>query len=259
MAKHFYNQCFGYRFFVVRRLGVGRNADFPFADRTFADRHLLSGLLLTGLGHLLTQTFADFSQPSICWFYLDICWPRHLLIFPVSAYRDICWSRHLLILSKEWFTDLFSLKNFFPAFFTLISGKFCSFSSIFLPYYINVPSIFDQICEFSANFIKNCFKISFSPQNFITKTGFRCSKFIYVEFFYLNSQVDSNILFCFVYSINGPWFSYFFKAFLALSFLPIVQKIWSAILSKKLRYVGKKNYVNKFGPSEASLCKWNFL
>ena len=43
--------------------GVGTCADFPFADRTFADGHLLIRHLLTGPGHLLTQTFADFSHP----------------------------------------------------------------------------------------------------------------------------------------------------------------------------------------------------
>ena len=146
-----------------------------------------TGLLLT-----------DICCLDFCWLGLDICWLRHLLIsanLPFAdstrtfADPDICWS--FLYPPIEtfadpdicWFYQKSDLLNFFPAFFTVISGKFCSFSSIFLPYYINVPSIFDQICEFSANFIKNCFKISFSPQNFITKTGFRCSKFIYVEFF----------------------------------------------------------------------------
>ena len=46
--------------------GVRNFADFPFADRTFADGHLLIRHLLTGPGHLLTQTFADFSQSTIC-------------------------------------------------------------------------------------------------------------------------------------------------------------------------------------------------
>ena len=43
--------------------GVRNFADFPFADRTFADGHLLIRHLLTGPGHLLTQTFANFSHP----------------------------------------------------------------------------------------------------------------------------------------------------------------------------------------------------
>ena len=43
--------------------GVGTCADFPFADRTFADGHLLIRHLLTGPRHLLTETFADFSHP----------------------------------------------------------------------------------------------------------------------------------------------------------------------------------------------------
>ena len=45
------------------QMGVRNFADFPFADRTFADGHLLIRHLLTGPGHLLTQTFADFSHP----------------------------------------------------------------------------------------------------------------------------------------------------------------------------------------------------
>ena len=49
--------------FVDKKFGVGTCADFPFADRTFADGHLLIRHLLTGPGHLLTQTFADFSHP----------------------------------------------------------------------------------------------------------------------------------------------------------------------------------------------------
>ena len=44
-------------------IGVRNFADFPFADRTFADGHLPIRHLLTGPGHLLTQTFADFSHP----------------------------------------------------------------------------------------------------------------------------------------------------------------------------------------------------
>ena len=43
--------------------GVGTSADFLFADRTFADGHLLIRHLLTGPGYLLTETFADFSHP----------------------------------------------------------------------------------------------------------------------------------------------------------------------------------------------------
>ena len=72
------------------KVGVGTCADLTFADRTFADRHLLIRHLLTGLRHLLIQTFADFGHP---WRLLIV--PRHLLMQTFAdlsfADPDNCW------------------------------------------------------------------------------------------------------------------------------------------------------------------------
>ena len=65
--------------------GVGTCADFPFADRTFADGHSLIIHLLTGPGHLLTQTFADFSHPC------HLLTLEGRLLIQTFADSDNCW------------------------------------------------------------------------------------------------------------------------------------------------------------------------
>ena len=73
---------------IYRRRGVRNFADFPFADRTFADGHLLIRHLLTGPGHLLTQTFADFSHPC------HLLTLEGRLLIQTFADPDNCWFCH---------------------------------------------------------------------------------------------------------------------------------------------------------------------
>ena len=181
--------------------------------------HLPTGLLLT-----------DFCCLDFSWLGLDICWLRHLLIsanLPFADYTwtfadpDICWSflyppiKTFADQDIYWFYQKSHLLTFF---FKILFPSLLSFLVSFVAF----PQFFPLLHKCSKSFLPNLyvfsriyqklFQILFFNSKFHNKTSFRCSKFIYVEFFLseLSSwlQYPEFFALCTIH-MNGPWFFYF--------------------------------------------------